>query len=94
MYIETMTTHGTTTFAVLEAIYNHFQSSRIGPTLDEISAHTDLSSAAAVHFHIKKLEEEQLVQRIPGKHRSLRITRKGAKLVELMKSYEQEQWDE
>jgi SOS-response transcriptional repressor LexA len=84
-----MAQHGTTTFTVLEAVYDHYQTSRIGPTLDEIRIKVGLSSPSAVHFHIKKLEEDQLVQRIPGKHRSMRVTRKGAKLVTLMRQFEE-----
>ncbi len=83
-----MAQHGTTTFTVLEAIYDHYQESRIGPTLDEIRKTVGLSSPSAVHYHIKQLEEDELIQRIPGKHRSMRVTRKGAKLVKLMREYE------
>lgn len=85
-----MASHGTTTFAVLEAIYDHYQKSRIGPTLEEIRTEVGLSSPSAVHFHIRKLEDDALVQRLPGKHRSLRMTRKGAKMVVLMRSLEDE----
>jgi repressor LexA len=83
-----MAQHGTTTFAVLETIYDSNRETRIGPTLDEIREQIGLSSPSAVHFHIKKLETEQLISRVPGKHRSMRVTRKGAKLVELMRQFE------
>lgn len=85
-----MATHGTTTFAVLETIYDHWQVSHTGPTLEEIRSQVGLSSPSAVHFHIKKLEEEGLVSRKKRKHRSIRVTHKGAKLIELMREFDEE----
>ena len=85
-----MATHGTTTFAVLETIYDHWQVSHTGPTLEEIRAKVGLSSPSAVHFHIKKLEAEGLVTRKQRKRRSIRVTRKGAKLIELMREFDEE----
>jgi len=84
-----MATHGTTTYAILETIYDHWQVSHKGPTLEEIRATVNLSSPSAVHFHIKKLEDEGLLSRKAGKHRSMRTTHKGAKLLELMREFEE-----
>lgn len=84
-----MATHGTTTYAVLETIYNHWKTAHTGPTLEEVRETVNLSSPSAVHFHIKKLEEEGLVTRKPRKHRSMRVTHKGAKLLELMREFEE-----
>ena len=83
-----MATHGKTTYAVLENIYDHWQESHAGPTLEEIRGSVNLSSPSAVHFHVKKLEEEGLVSRKARKHRSMRVTHKGAKLIELMREFE------
>ena len=83
-----MAEHGTTTYAVLETIYYHWKTSRVGPTLEEIRADVNLSSPSAVHLHIKKLEEEGLVSRVPKKHRSMRPTHKGVRLVDLMREFD------
>jgi len=83
-----MAEHGTTTYAVLETIYDYWKTSRVGPTLEEIRGNVNLSSPSAVHFHIKKLEEEGLVSRVPKKHRSMKPTHKGVRLVDLMREFD------
>lgn len=85
-----MNKQGSTTYSVLETICDWWTTHRFGPTMDEINEVVKLSGPSAVHFHIKKLEADNLIARVPRKHRSIRCTHKGARLVELMKEFEKE----
>ncbi len=90
MYTENMAEAGSTTYAILESICDWWGNHRFGPTMDEINIDVGLSGPSAVHFHLKKLEADGLIARIPRKHRSIRCTHKGARLVELMREFEKE----
>jgi SOS-response transcriptional repressor LexA len=90
MYTENMSESGSTTYAILEAIGDWWADHRFGPTMDEINTEVGLSGPSAVHFHLKKLEADGLIARIPRKHRSIRLTHKGFRLIELMREFEKE----
>lgn len=81
---------GSTTYAVLETICDWWSDHRFGPTMAEINSQVGLSGASAIHFHIRKLEADGLIARVPRQHRSIRATHKGARLVQLMREFEQE----
>ena len=72
-------------FDVLAAVVDHCSKARFGPTSEELAATVGLSRRSSVHFHITRLLEDGLLEHIPQKHRSLRPTRKGRRLVELLR---------
>lgn len=76
---------GETKFAVLEAVVTYCDTSRFGPTVDEIREAAGLSVRSSVQFHINDLIDSNFLTRIPRKHRSIRPTDRGKRLVEVMK---------
>lgn len=76
---------GETKFAVLEAVVEFCDNSRYGPTVDEIREAAGLTVRSSVQFHINDLIESRFLTRIPKKHRSIRPTDRGKRLVQVMK---------
>ena len=73
-----------TKLAVLVSIRDHLSSSRKGPTVEEIRDYVGLSSRSTVQFHINDLVEDGYLSQIPGKRRTLRVTKKGELLLQIM----------
>ena len=73
-----------TKFAVLRAVQTHLESSRDGPTVEELREYVGLDSRSTVQFHINDLVEDGYLDHIPGKRRSLRSTKKGDLLVDIV----------
>lgn len=78
--------NGDTRFAVLEAVVEWWETARFGPTVEEVRVEVGLGVRSSVQHHINNLLEDGLVENIPRKHRTLRPTDKGVRMVELMKS--------
>ena len=76
---------GDTKFEVLSAVSDHWKSARFGPTVAEIRDTVGLSSRSAVQFHINDLVEGDYLAHVPGKRRTLKPTRKGELLVDVMR---------
>lgn len=76
---------GDTKFEVLTAVSDHWESARFGPTVAELRDTVGLSSRSAVQFHINDLVEGDYLDHIPGKRRTLKLTRKGELLISVMR---------
>lgn len=76
---------GDTKFEVLSAVSDHWKSARFGPTVAEIRDMVGLSSRSAVQFHINDLVDDNYLDHVPGKRRTLKTTQKGERLVETMR---------
>lgn len=74
-----------TKYEVLRAVQVHLESSRDGPTVEELRQAVGLNSRSSVQFHLNDLLEDGYLDHIPGKRRSLRSTKKGDLLVEIVK---------
>ena len=74
-----------TKFEVLASIVDHCSTATFGPTVEEIRKEVGLSVRSSVQWHINDLLEEGYVSHIPRKHRTLRPTDKGLRLVGLMR---------
>jgi len=79
---------GDTKFKVLEAVNNHWQEARFGPTVEEIRDSVGLSSRSTVQFHINDLLEDDFLSHAKGKRRTLRVTKKGEMLLQILKGAE------
>lgn len=74
-----------TKFEVLAYIVDHCATAAFGPSMEEIREEVGLTVRSSVQWHINDLLEEDLVTHIPRKHRTLRPTVRGIRLVELMR---------
>lgn len=74
-----------TKLEVLCAVQDHRASSRDGPTVEEIRQVVGLDSRSTVQFHINDLVSDGYLDQIPGKRRTLRSTKKGDLLVEIVR---------
>ena len=73
-----------TKFEVLEAISRHWDSNRFGPTVEELRATVGLNSRSTVQFHINDLVEDGYLSQVPGKRRTLKVTKKGNMLIQIL----------
>ena len=70
---------------VLEAVDNHWGKARFGPTVEEIRVEVGLQARSSVQFHINSLLDDGLLIHVPLKHRTLRTSDKGKRLVRKMR---------
>lgn len=73
-------------FMVLNEIVENSKKSQIGLTLEEIGDRVGLTHRSTVHHHVSRLIDNGLVDRVPGRAKSLQPTVKGHKMVELIKT--------
>lgn len=73
--------YGDTKFEVLAAVVDHWEGHSFGPTVEELRATVGLSVRSSVQWHLNDLLEAGYLEHIPKKHRSLRPTKTGKKLV-------------
>jgi SOS-response transcriptional repressor LexA len=82
--------YGETKFEVLAAVVDHWSVySQHGPTVEEIRDTVGLSRRSSVQWHINSLSRDGFLENIPKKHRSLRPTDRGVKLVTILRELEQ-----
>ncbi len=72
-------------FEVLFAVQEYRSTSREGPTVEELRQAVGLASRSTVQFHINDLVGDGFLSQIPGKRRSLRSTKKGDLLVQIIR---------
>jgi SOS-response transcriptional repressor LexA len=77
--------YGETKYEILAALVTHWEKNAFGPTVEELREAVGLTVRSSVQWHINDLLRDKYVTRVPKKHRTLRPTRKGTKLVEIMK---------
>lgn len=61
---------------ILHFITNFFLQNEYMPSLEEIAREFNLSSVATVHEHVEFLQENGYLTRLPGRARSLELTKK------------------
>lgn len=81
--------NGETKFSVLAAIVDHCSKARYGPTLAELADASGLTVRSSVQFHVDDLLENGMISRTPRKHRSIRPTPKGEKVVAMMRELDE-----
>jgi predicted transcriptional regulator len=79
-----------TKFQVLVAVVDYCSNSRHGPTVEEVRQAVELGYRSSVQWHLNALIDEGLLTHVPRKHRTLKPTPKGEKLVSLMREIEEE----
>ena len=62
---------GDMTFEVYDAIREYIEENQIPPTLQELSEITGLKSTSNVRYHLVKLEDMELIRRIPNVARGI-----------------------
>jgi len=77
---------GDTKFKVLIAVRDHMAESRKGPSVEELRAALGLNARSTVQFHINDLVDEGYLSQVPGKRRTLRVTRKGEHLIQILEA--------
>jgi len=75
---------GDTKFLVLRGVQDHWSTARFGPTVEELRLAVGLSSRSTVQFHLNGLLAEGYVSNVPGKRRTLRVTKKGNMLLQIL----------
>jgi SOS-response transcriptional repressor LexA len=75
---------GDTKFKVLVAIQDHWGDARFGPTVEELRETVGVLSRSTVQFHINDLLSDGYLSHAEGKRRTLRVTRKGDMLLEIL----------
>ncbi len=75
---------GDTKFLVLQGVSDHWMTARFGPTVEELRQTVGLSSRSTVQFHVNDLLADGYVSNVPGKRRTLRITKKGDMLLQIL----------
>ncbi len=75
---------GDTKFKVLMAVSDHWSEARFGPTVEELRETVGLSSRSTVQFHVNDLLADEYLSHATGKRRTLRLTRKGNMLVQIL----------
>jgi repressor LexA len=58
---------------ILEFIRTFTEENGYSPTVREIQAGCNISSPSVVAYHIDRLERNDLITRVPGKARTIRI---------------------
>lgn len=76
---------GETKFDVLAAVVDHWDTATFGPTVEEIRHTVGLQVRSSVQWHINDLVEAGFLEHIPKKHRSIRPTSRGRKLVAILR---------
>lgn len=76
-----------TKFSVLASVVDHWGRASFGPTVEEIRSEVGLATRSSVQWHINHLIEDGLLYNVPRKHRSLRPTDRGRKLVEVLRTH-------
>jgi predicted transcriptional regulator len=77
-----------TKLAVLMAILEFRSRNRFGPTVEEIRDAIGVNARSTVQFHINDLVDEGYLSQVPGKRRTLKVTKKGAMLIEILSDVE------
>lgn len=72
-------------FDVLAAVVDHRSEHNYGPTVEEIRETVGLSSRSSVQWHINHLTQDGLLENVSRKHRTLKATTRGQKLVEVLR---------
>jgi SOS-response transcriptional repressor LexA len=76
---------GETKFDILAAVVDHRQVNNFGPTVEELRQQVGLTRRSSVQWHINHLMEDGLLENVPRKHRTLRPTDRGKRLVEVLR---------
>jgi SOS-response transcriptional repressor LexA len=79
---------GDTKFEVLAAVVDHWGGARYGPTVGELTTTVGLNARSTVQFHINDLLVDGYIVHVPGKPRTISATRKGKKLVKVVRELE------
>lgn len=77
--------YGETKFEVLAAIADHRATNAFGPTVDELKDTVGLSVRSSVQWHINDLLDLGLLSHVARKHRTLKLTPRGEKLVSVLR---------
>lgn len=78
--------YGERKFEVLAAVVDHWAvNSQHGPTVEELRERVGLSRRSSVQWHINSLMDDGFLQNLPRKHRTLRPTNRGRKLVHMLR---------
>lgn len=72
---------GETSYAILEAVNESWKGSSFGPTVEELRQGIGLSSRSGVQFHISRLLDAGLLDNIPNRRRTLKLTERGKRLL-------------
>jgi len=75
---------GDTKYNVLVAIRDHYKSSRKGPSVEDLRVVCGLNARSTVQFHINDLVADGYLSQVPGKRRTLRVTKKGEMLISIL----------
>ena len=75
---------GDTKYLVLTAVQDHWETSRFGPTVEELREVVGLQSRSTVQFHLNDLLLDGFLSHAPGKRRTLRLTKKGDMLLKIL----------
>lgn len=78
---------GDTKYDILLAIDNHWKTNPRGPTVNELRKEVGLGGRSSVQFHINDLREMGLVESLPQRARSVRLTLMGKKLLKVMRDF-------
>lgn len=73
-----------TAYDVLKVVVAWWETRSYGPSVDEVRELAGLKSKSTAQWHIERLADDELLSHVPGRHKSLRPTVKGQKLVELL----------
>lgn len=82
---------GDTKFDVLAAVVDHWETASFGPSVEELRETVGLATRSSVQFHINDLIRDGFLHRVPRKHRALRATPRGEKLVSILREEEDAQ---
>jgi SOS-response transcriptional repressor LexA len=80
---------GETKFEIMAAVVDWWSENSYGPTVEELREAVGLTVRSSVQFHIDDLVGDGFLQRIPKKHRTLRPTNRGHKLVKVIRELEE-----
>ncbi len=79
---------GDTKFEILAAVKDHWSGARYGPTVGELATSVGLSARSTAQFHINDLLEDGYLVHVEGKPRTLSVTKKGKRLVKVVRELE------
>lgn len=60
-------------YVIYEFIRDYIQEHGYPPTIREIGKEVELKSISTVHHHLRKLEEKDLIKRVHGSSRAIRL---------------------
>ena len=78
---------GDTKYVILQAIDIHWKTNPRGPTVAELRESVGLGGRSSVQFHINDLREMGLVESLPKRARTVRLTMRGKKLLKVMEDF-------